>query len=34
MPNQKNTAMLEKVKASLDASKGLFVVDYRGLTVK
>ena len=34
MPNQKNTAMLEKVKASLDASKGLFVVDYRGLPVK
>lgn len=34
MPNQKNTAMLEKVSASLDASQGFFVVDYRGLTVK
>jgi large subunit ribosomal protein L10 len=26
--------MLEKVNASLDNSKGMFVVDYRGLTVK
>jgi large subunit ribosomal protein L10 len=26
--------MLEKVNASLDASKGMFVVDYRGLSVK
>lgn len=26
--------MLEKVKGSIEASKGVFVVDYRGLTVK
>ncbi len=34
MPNQKNTAMFERVNASLEESKGFFVVDYRGLTVK
>ena len=34
MPAQANIHMLEKVKGSLEASKGVFVVDYRGLTVK
>lgn len=34
MPAQSNIDMLEKVKGSLEASKGVFVVDYRGLTVK
>ena len=34
MPAQSKYDMLEKVKASLDASKGFFVVDYRTLTVK
>lgn len=34
MPAQSNVDMLEKVKGSLEASKGVFVVDYRGLTVK
>lgn len=34
MPNKANVEMLEKVTASLDASAGLFVIDYRGLTVK
>jgi len=34
MPNKNNVAMLEKVKESIEASKGFFVVDYRGLTVK
>lgn len=34
MPAQSNIDMLEKVKGSIEASKGLFVVDYRGLTVK
>ena len=34
MPNSANVAMLEKVKESVDNSKGLFVIDYRGLTVK
>ncbi|MDO4539438.1 MAG: 50S ribosomal protein L10, partial [Coriobacteriales bacterium] len=34
MPNQRNVAMLDKIKGSIEASKGFFVVDYRGLTVK
>ena len=34
MPAQSKIDMLEKVSASLEASKGLFVIDYRGLTVK
>ncbi|RVU98072.1 50S ribosomal protein L10 [Coriobacteriales bacterium OH1046] len=34
MPAQSKYEMLEKVNGSIDASKGMFVVDYRGLTVK
>lgn len=34
MPAQSKYDMLDKVKASLDSSKGFFVVDYRTLTVK
>jgi len=34
MPARSNIDMLEKVKGSIEASKGVFVVDYRGLTVK
>ena len=34
MPAQSNIDMLEKVKGSIEASKGVFVIDYRGLTVK
>ena len=34
MPNKSNVEMLEKVKASMQNSKGFFVIDYRGLTVK
>ena len=34
MPNKNNVAMLEKVSESLDNSKGVFVIDYRGLSVK
>ena len=34
MPSKSNVAMLEKAANSLAASKGLFVVDYRGLTVQ
>ena len=34
MPNKNNVAMLEKVSESLDSSKGVFVIDYRGLSVK
>ena len=34
MPAQSKYDMLEKVNASLDASKGFYVIDYRGLTVK
>ena len=34
MPAQSNIDMVEKVKGSIEASKGVFVVDYRGLTVK
>ena len=34
MPSKSNVEMLEKVSASLEASQGVFVVDYRGLSVK
>jgi len=34
MPAQSKIDMVQKINESLDASKGLFVVDYRGLTVK
>ena len=34
MPAQSNIEMLEKVCASLESSKGLFIIDYRGLSVK
>ena len=34
MPSKSNVAMLEKVAGSLEASSGVFVVDYRGLSVK
>lgn len=34
MPAQSKIDMLEKVNKSLDESAGLFVIDYRGLTVK
>jgi len=34
MPNKSNVEMLGKVKEAIEASKGFFVVDYRGLTVK
>lgn len=34
MPAQSKIDMLEKVTASLEASSGLFVIDYRGLSVK
>ena len=34
MPNKNNVAMLEKVNESIANSKGFFVVDYRGLSVK
>ncbi|MBR3317188.1 MAG: 50S ribosomal protein L10 [Atopobiaceae bacterium] len=34
MPNKSNIEMLEKIKGSIESSKGFFVVDYRGLTVK
>lgn len=34
MPNKSNIEMLEKIKGSIENSKGFFVVDYRGLTVK
>ncbi|QOY60501.1 50S ribosomal protein L10 [Thermophilibacter immobilis] len=34
MPSQSNQAMLDKVAVSLEASKGVFVVDYQGLSVK
>lgn len=34
MPNKNNVEMLEKIKGSIENSKGFFVVDYRGLTVK
>ena len=34
MPAQSKYEMLDKVNASLEASEGFYVVDYRGLTVK
>ena len=34
MPNKSNIAMLEKVGESLESSKGVFFIDYRGLSVK
>ena len=34
MPNKSNVEMLAKVKESIEASAGFFVIDYRGLTVK
>lgn len=34
MPNAKNVEMLKKAEESLENSKGVFFVDYRGLTVK
>lgn len=34
MPNAKNVEMLKKAAESLENSKGVFFVDYRGLTVK
>ncbi len=34
MPAQSKIDLLEKVSASIEASTGLYVVDYRGLTVK
>ena len=34
MPNSKNVEMLEKVSESLENSKGVFFIDYRGLYVK
>ena len=34
MPSKSNVEMLEKVSRSLESSQGVFVVDYRGLSVK
>lgn len=34
MPAQSKIDMLAKVNASIEASQGFFVIDYRGLTVK
>ncbi len=34
MPAQSKFDMVEKISSSLEASKGLFVIDYRGLSVK
>ena len=34
MPNKSNVEMLSNIKDSLQTSKGFFVIDYRGLTVK
>lgn len=34
MPAQSKIDMLQKVNESVEASKGVFVIDYRGLTVK
>lgn len=34
MPSKSNIEMLEKVSAKLEESKGVFVIDYRGLSVK
>ena len=34
MPSKSNVEMLEKVAGSIENAGGLFVVDYRGLSVK
>ena len=34
MPNKLNISMLDKAAQSIENSKGVFVIDYRGLTVK
>ncbi len=34
MPNAQNKEMLENIKADLEASSAVWIVDYRGLTVK
>lgn len=34
MPSKSNQNMLEKVAGSIEASNGVFVIDYRGLSVK
>lgn len=34
MPSKSNVEMLERASKSIESSKGLFVVDYRGLSVK
>ena len=34
MPSKSNVEMLEKVSGSIESASGLFVVDYRGLSVK
>ena len=34
MPAQSKIDMLEKVNAALDASDGVYVIDYQGLSVK
>jgi len=34
MPNQKNIETVEQIKQDLDSSSAMWVVDYRGLTVK
>lgn len=34
MPNAENVAMLDQIKADIDACGAMWVVDYRGLTVK
>ena len=34
MPAQSNKDMFAKIKADVEASSGVFVIDYRGLTVK
>ena len=34
MPAQSKYDLLEKIKGSIDESEGLFVIDYRGLSVK
>ena len=34
MPNAQNTEMLSNIKADLEGVSAMWVVDYRGLTVK
>ena len=34
MPAQSKLDMLDKISSSIEASKGMFVIDYRGLSVK